>query len=143
MQYLYPAITEQDEAGYWLLTFPDVPEAGTDGTTLQEVLSEAQDALIAALGGYVELRRPIPIPSSVGSGQHEVLLPVLVSAKLALYQAMQEQGINNTQLAERLGVSETVIRRMLNLDHKTRIDHLERALAMLGKKLAMQVMDAA
>ena len=51
--------------------------------------------------------------------------------------------MNNTQLAKRLGVSETVIRRMVDLDQNTRIDHLERALALLGKRLATQVMDVA
>ena len=66
-----------------------------------------------------------------------------VAAKLALYQAMRDEGITNTRMAERLGVSETVVRRMLDLDHNTRIDHLERALALLGKRLTAQVMDAA
>lgn len=143
MQYLYPAEFVQDEAGYWLVTFPDVPEAGTDAETREEAMAEAQDALLAAPGGYVELRRDIPTPSPVAAGQHGVALSVLASAKLALYQAMREQGVNNTRLAERLGVSETVVRRMLNLDHHSRIDHLERALAMLGKRLTTEVMDAA
>ena len=142
MQYLYPAVAEQDETGYWLVTFPDVPEAGTDAETLEDALAEAQDALLAALGGYVEQRRDIPAPSPLGPGQHGVALPVLTSAKLALYQTMRDQGVNNTQLAKRLGVSETVVRRMVDLDHNTRIDHLERALALLGKRLATQVMDA-
>lgn len=143
MQYLYPAIIEQDEAGYWLVTFPDVPEAGTDAETREEALAEATDALLAALGGYVNQRRPIPAPSTVAQRQHGVALPVLASAKLALYEAMRNQKINNTQLAARLGVSETVVRRMIDLDHNTRIDHLERALALLGKRLTTQVMDAA
>jgi len=143
MQYLYPAIAEQDEAGFWLVTFPDVPEAGTDAETLAGALDEASDALIAALGGYVEQRRPIPKPSPVRKGQHPVPLPAMVAAKLALHQAMREAGMTNTRLAERLGVSETVVRRMLDLDHNTRIDHLERALALLGKRLALQVLDAA
>ena len=99
MQYVYPAVVERDEAGYWLVTFPDVPEAGTDAETLEEALREAQDALIAALGGYVEQRRPIPAPSPVRKGQHGIALPVRVAAKLALYQAMRDDGITNTRMA--------------------------------------------
>ena len=121
------------------MRFPDVPETGTDAETLEDALTEAQNALLAAPGGYVEQRRDIPVPSPVGPGRHGVALLVLVSAKLAFYQAMRDQGVNNTQLAKRLGVSETVIRRMVDLDHNTRIDHLERALALLGKRLVTQV----
>ena len=90
MQCLYPAIAEQDEAGYWLVRFPDVPEASTDAETLEDALAEAQDALLAGLGGYIEQRRDIPAPSPVGPGQHGVELPVLTSAKLALYRAMRD-----------------------------------------------------
>ena len=143
MRYVYPANVERDAGGFWLVTFPDVPEAGTDAMTREEALREAQDALIAALGGYVEQRRSIPRPSPVRKGQVAVPLPVLVSAKLALYQAMREAGLSNARLAKRLGVSETVVRRMLDLDHQTRIGHLERALAVLGKRLATEVVDAA
>jgi predicted RNase H-like HicB family nuclease len=39
-----------------LVTFPDVPEAVTDGADPDEALREAQDALIAALGGYINAR---------------------------------------------------------------------------------------
>ena len=143
MRYVYPASVERDEGGFWLVTFSDVPEAGTDAVTREEALREAQDALIAALGGYMEQRRSIPAPSPVRKGQIGIPLPVLVSAKLALYQAMREAGLSNARLAKRLGVSETVVRRMLDLDHQTRIGHLERALAVLGKRLATEVVDAA
>ena len=45
-----------------------------------------------------------------------VALPVLVAAKTALYSAMHEQGVGNTALAERLGLSEGAVRRLIDLD---------------------------
>jgi hypothetical protein len=39
----YPARVEQDSAGFYLVTFPDFPEAATDGRSLSEALAEATD----------------------------------------------------------------------------------------------------
>ena len=63
----------------------------TEGATEAEALVEAKDCVIAALGGYVEGRHPIPAPSPV-RGRATVALPVLVAAKIALYGTMHEQG---------------------------------------------------
>jgi predicted RNase H-like HicB family nuclease len=49
----FPAIVKVDRAGFYLVTFPDVPEAGTDAPTRMDALYEAMDALIAALGGLL------------------------------------------------------------------------------------------
>ncbi len=56
---------------------------------------------------------------------------------------MQEQGINNTELARRLRSSETAVRRMLNPKHDTRPETLQAALVALGKRVLVAVEDAA
>ena len=94
---VWPADLERQEDGSILVSFPDIPEALTEGATEAEALIEAQDCVIAALGGYVEGRHPIPAPSPV-RGRTSVALPVLVAAKIALYDAMHEQGVSNTAL---------------------------------------------
>ena len=48
---------------------------------------------------------------------------------------MRERRIPNTELAKRLGVSETVIRRMLNPKHDTRPEKIQAALTALGSVL--------
>lgn len=55
-------------------------------------------------------------------------LDVLTSAKLALAMVMSDENVNNVELAKRLGVNEKVVRRLLDLDHISRIDRLETAL---------------
>jgi antitoxin HicB len=57
--------------------------------------------------------------------------------------AMREQGINNSALARRLGVRETVVRRMLDPNHETRSEKLQAALDALGKRIVVAVEDAA
>lgn len=115
-----------------LVSFPDIPEALTEGNTEREALLEAADCLIAALGGYVNDGRRIPQPSA--SSGPVVELPALIAAKLALYETMREQDIDIGELAERLGEVATTVRRLLDLDHRSHIDQVETALEVLGKR---------
>lgn len=138
MRYVYPINLKSDKAGGYLVTCPDVPEAITEADSREEALLEAADALVVALGGYVEARLPIPAPSPPKARQVSVALPALIAAKLALYTAMQEQNISNVELARRLGVSETVVRRLVHPDHHSKIERVEQALALLGKQLIIE-----
>ncbi len=142
-RFSYPVAVEPDGGGFFVVTFPDVPEAGTDAPARDGALAEAEDCLIAALGGYVEMRRDIPEPSRPKRGQESVSLPPLVAAKLALYQAMRDAGVSGTSLARRLGLTEGAVRRLLDLDHRSHIGQVETALSVLGKRLVLEVRDAA
>lgn len=140
-RYTYPVTFEPDEDTV-IAQFPDVPEAHTQGADETDALYQANDCLIAALGAYIELRRDIPRPSPA-RGRLVVTVPPLAAAKLALYQAMREANMTNVALAKRLGVTETVVRRLLDLDHRSHIGQIESALAVFGKRLVVEVRDAA
>jgi antitoxin HicB len=134
---------EPQERGGVLVQFIDVPEAHTFGPTEADAGGEqALDCLIAALGGYIKLGRAIPEPSPSG-GLPVVILPPLVAAKLALHEAMRVERITRTELARRLGLQENAIRRLLDLDHRSHIDQIARALAALGKRLEVHVLEPA
>ena len=139
----YPACVGIDSAGFYLVTFPDVPEAGTDAETRGEALENAVDSLLAALGGYIHTRRAIPRPSKAKRGQVLMALPTLVSAKLALYEAIRDANISNVELGKRLGVSEGTVRRLLDLDHRSHIGQVEAGLQALGRRLKIEVQAAA
>jgi antitoxin HicB len=133
----------EPEAGGVLAQFIDVPEAHTFGATEAEAGGEqALDCLIAALGGYIKLGREIPTPSPA-RGRPVVILPPLVIAKLALYQALRAQRMTRTELARRLGLQENAVRRLLDLDHRSHIDQIDRALGALGKRLEVHVLEPA
>ena len=135
----YPATVKKDHAGFYLVTFPDVPEAGTDATTREEALHEAPDALMTAFGGYIHARKPIPKPSKATLRQVTVVLPTLVVAKLALYEAMREARTSNVELGRRLDMSEGAVRRLVDLDHRSHIAQVEMALEVLGRRLVVEV----
>ena len=132
----FPVQLDEQESGGFLASFPDVPEALTEGATMQDALAEAEDCLIAALGGYVEARRKIPVRSPA-KGRPLVSLPALVAAKVALYCAMREQGVGNAALARKLDTVEGSIRRLLDLDHRSHIGQVEAALHALGQRLVV------
>jgi len=139
----YPVILTPDENGTIIAEFPDVPEAMTVGADENEVLEWAQDALVVALSGYMDERRDIPKPSSAKKGQKTVPLPPMVAMKLAIYQAMLDQGVTQAELGARMGIDGRQVRRILNLDQNTILPHLEQALKVLGKRLVIDIQNAA
>lgn len=138
MRYEYPAEVQQDEAGFYLVTFPDVPEAATDARDRATALADAADALGAALAGYVHGKRPLPAPSA-SAGQPLVAVPGLVGAKLALHEAMRERGMFTArELAEVLGKSPTAARRLMDPDYSSKWESVEEALEALGHHLVIE-----
>lgn len=139
----YPATFTPDEAGRPVVRFPDLREAMTDGKDAVEASVEAQDCLGSALAARLAHREEIPHPSAVKSGQKSIPVPLWIAPKIALFWAMQEAGINNSELARRLDVRETVVRRMLDPDHATKAEKIQRALEVLGKQVLVIVQNAA
>jgi antitoxin HicB len=71
------------------------------------------------------------------------MLPPLATAKVALYEAMRKAGMSKAELARRLGMHGPQVDRLLDLRHASRLDQLERALRLFGKRLVIEVRDAA
>lgn len=135
----YPADLRKYGRGTVGLFFPDVPEAVTVGKTKTKVLDHAADALVVALSAYVDDGRPIPSPSRAKRGQPMVCVPPLAALKLAIHDAMTQQRITQTALAERLGIDGRQVRRILDLDHESKFSQIEAALALLGLRASVSV----
>ena len=139
MIYAYPCQLTPDEDGGFVATFPDVPEAITGGDDRAEALAMAEDALATALAGYVHEKWEIPTPSEPVDGQFSVPVPSVVAAKLALYSAMRAQRITKVELAERLDVTESAVRKLTNPDHRSHMSQVQRALREVGRRLKVEV----
>jgi antitoxin HicB len=140
----YPAsfLPEENGKGFHV-RFPDLPEALTGGADPDDTLAESAGCLAEAIAGRIARGDPIPAPSRLKRGQFSVGVPLYLAPKLALYLAMREGGLRNTDLSKRLGVSETVVRRMLDPKHATRPERIQAALAALGKRIVVRFEDAA
>jgi antitoxin HicB len=140
----YPATFLREGHGKGLhVRFSDLPEALTGGDDFGDTLVQAADCLAEAIAGRIARGDEIPPPSKPKRGQHLISVPLYLAPKLALYLAMRERRMRNTELAARLGVSETVVRRMLNPRHSTKPEGIQAALAALGKRIVVTFEDAA
>ena len=131
-RFAYPVDLTPDEDGRIVAHMADVIGAVTDGADGEEALVEAQDALEEAL--CEDIPRPSP-----ARGRPTVAPGTLITAKIALYEAMAEAGISNVELGKRMGLGENEIRRCLDPRHNTKIDRMEAALAILGRRLRVTV----
>ena len=136
MRYSYPCRIVRDGDG-WSVHFPDVPEAVMAARSYDEAVDFAEEALVGALAGYVEAHRALPAPGATALGQVLVTVPPLVAAKLALYAVLQHRRITKVELARRLGVSDTTAHRIVDPEHRSHIDQVERALRAVGRTLVV------
>jgi antitoxin HicB len=142
-RFVYPAKVEQDEAGFFLVTFPDFPEAATDSRSREEALTEAADCLEEAVAGRIKRGEDIPPPSRASEGMAPVALSTLYAMKTALHLALREANLSPADLAAKLGRDEREIRRLLDPRHASRPEALEAALHAAGKRVQVVVEDQA
>lgn len=134
----YPVRLKAAEEGGYIVIFPDIPEAITQGEDVEDALVHAADALESALDFYFEDKRRIPLPSKPKRGQREIELPPSVAAKVLLMNEMLRQKVRPAELARRIGTSPQEVNRLTNLRHASKIDRVDAALRALGKKLILR-----
>lgn len=135
----YPVNLRKD-GRFLLVTFPDIPEAITQGDDRAHALAMAKEALELSMEFYFDDNRPVPMPSAAKRGQAVVELSPSVAAKVLLLHEMLRQKVRPIDLAQRLGTTKQEVNRLTNLRHATKIDRIDTALRALGKRL---VLDAA
>jgi Uncharacterized conserved protein len=135
----FPAHLEAQPEGGFTVTFRDVPEAITQGDSREEALSEAVDALVTAMEFYFDDGRPVPSPSKARKGEEEVTLPVSISAKVLLLNAMLEERKRPADLARAMRVKPQEVNRIMDLHHATKIDTVADALRALGRRFDLRV----
>jgi antitoxin HicB len=141
--FAYPAVFKRDPDGRSVVSFPDFPTAHTDGADRAEAMEEAIDCLGSSIAFAMADKSNVPKPSGLKRGQRMIPVPLWIVAKLALYWAIRELAVSQSELARRLGVRETVVRRMLDPNHDTRPEKIQAALEVLGKRIVMACEDAA
>lgn len=135
--FAYPAIFRRDSKGRVLVSFPDFSTAHTDAANANEAMDEAIDCLGSSIAFAIADKSEVPKPSRAKRGQKLVPVPLWIAGKLALWWAIREAGVSQSELARRLKLRETVVRRMLNPRHNTRPEKIERALEALGRRVIM------
>jgi antitoxin HicB len=145
--FAYGAVFEPGEKAGIVVSFPDVPEAITQGDDMADAMVQAEDALGLILLTYLERDLPLPLPRAAARYRGRKLISVAVTpeiaAKLALVTAFRESGLSKADLARRLGKDEKEVRRILDPRHATKLPQLRATLQIFGKRLVISVADAA
>ncbi len=139
----YPVILTPDDNGTVLMQARDIPGVMSTGANEADALVMGLDALLTVFDWYMSEGRPIPAPSDEPDDRLHIVVPALATVKLAIYEAMRDQGISRVRLAALLQTSPKAVRRLLDLWHCSRWDQLERAMAVLGLKAVVDVRKAA
>lgn len=139
MRIAYPTQTQLQDRLYHgtCQAFPTISAAARTRPRLRATM---RDGLVDAVAACMKEHQDLPTPERAPLGE---LLepPVLVAAKLALYQTMREQDVSNVALAKRMRTVEGTVRRLLDPYHRSQIGNVETALATLGKRLLVELRD--
>ena len=137
--FVFHAVFEPGDSGGIVVSFPDVPEAITQGENKADARAMAEEALGLALLSYPARGLPLPKAKTRGGDTVPVAVVPDVAAKLAVLEAFTEAGISKAELARRLGKDEKEVRRVLDPRHPTKLPALTEALRTLGKRLVVAV----
>jgi antitoxin HicB len=137
--FVYGARLEPGDERGVVVSFPDVPEAITEGDDEKDAIVQAQEALGLALLTYPARGKPLPEARAVGAD----LIPIAVApddaAKIALLDAFRETGMSKSEFARRIGKDEKEVRRLLDPAHPSKLSSVTEALRELGQRLIISV----
>lgn len=132
-------LTPEKRDGGYVVTCRDLPELITQGESTQHALEEATDALEESIAARIDDGREIPLPTPKKRGERTVSVPPSMALKAAVYLAVRDAGISNSELARRLHLDEKEARRILDPHHPTKLPRIEAALAALGRHVRMEL----
>jgi len=136
MMIRYPVKLERAVEGGFLVSFPDVPEAITEGDTEEEALFNAAEALSGILASKLDHGEDVPVPSIVRGASY-----VAPDAKTqaALLVRLARGGKPLAELARALETSWPSAARLEDPRHWPSLRQLDKAATAMGKKLILSL----
>ncbi|MGZ8217716.1 type II toxin-antitoxin system HicB family antitoxin [Methylomagnum sp.] len=136
MKITYPALFDPQPEGGYTVTFPDLPEAITEGDSMEQARFNAAECLSLVLDVRMEQGDPIPLPSSA-EGKEWIEPDAATQAALLVHLTRAAEQKSLADLARVLGASWPAVKRLEDPRHPPTIKQLERAAAALGKRLVL------
>jgi antitoxin HicB len=133
MKILYPAIVKKQKPSGYVVQFPDISEAITQGETVEEALFNASEVLTLALDHRLGRDREIPLPSKPAGRAHWVAPDAKTQAAILVRLSRGDRSV--ADLARVLGTSWPAVARLEDPRHSPTLRNLERTAAALGQKL--------
>ena len=138
----YPAIITR-ENGATLAEFPDAPGCQTF-TRDDDLCERAQEAIEGWLEAHLADREVPPRPSAKprarqGATIEWIPISPTLGVRLALRWAREDAGLSQSELAQRMGVSQQAYARLESPDANLRMETLERAARALGMTVSVEL----
>lgn len=133
----YPVQLTAAAEGGFVVTCRDLPQLVTQGENRPDALREAADAMDEVFAAYMLAGMDFPGASPIRADEFLVAPPAAMSAKAALYVAMREAGMSQVQLAQRMGIDEKEVRRLLDPRYGSKLPRIAQAIAILGQRLVI------
>jgi antitoxin HicB len=132
----YQALLDPQPEGGFTVTFPDIPEAITEGSSREEAVFNATEALGLCLDVRLEQGDPLPKPTRVANGVW-ITPPASTQVAIALRQIRQSQGKTLSDMARLLNTSWPAAQRLERPNANPTLRQLDRAAAAIGKRLVL------
>jgi antitoxin HicB len=140
----YPVLFEPQPEGGYLITFPDFDWGISQGDAEGDSRMMATALLQTMIQKHIRDGEPLPKASRLRGRKYRLIrLPAMQAAKAELYRQFRASGLRKIDLASRMGIPKTVVDRLFDLDHHTRMNQIEAAFEALGKRIGIVVEDAA
>ena len=139
MDFAYPARFDSEADGRYTVTFPDLPDAITQGEDRDDAMEMAADCLAETIGARIAERADIPAPSSLRRGHVRITVPVHVAVKAALYVAMKQEGVSLSGMARTLKGQPLQVRRLLDPGRASSMKRIDEALSAIGRRVCVSL----
>ena len=139
MDFAYPAHLERELDGRYTVTFPDLPDAITQGEDREDAIAMAADCLAETIGARIVERADIPAPSPLEAPQVRVVVPIHVAVKGALYLAMKQEDMSMSDLARVLKGQHLQVRRLLDPGRASSMKRIDQAFSALGRHVCVSL----
>lgn len=139
MEFAYPARLAAEPDGRYTVTFPDLPDAITQGEDRDDAIEMAADCLAETIGARIVERADVPAPSRLKRGHVRVAVPVHVAVKAALYVAMRHDGVSTNALAKAISGQPVQVRRLLDPGRASSMKRMDQALSAMGRRVRVSL----
>lgn len=136
MNVKYPCIIKRQEDSRYLVLFPDLEEALTEGESLEEALFNATEVLTLTLEGRFDEKIEIPYPST---GKYEYWIAPSAQVQAALLIRFVKKDVKTSDLARSLETSWPAAAKLENPHHWPTLKQLDKAAKALGKRLIISL----
>jgi antitoxin HicB len=138
----FPVNFTLEEDGCFVITFPDFPEAISQGETIQECLIEAKDCLDEALALRIDEKLEVPFPSNNINSEYKVSPSLEIVFKVLMYLSIKESNISSEELANKLNLDEMSLENITNPRQNIQLSLFEKIFHLLGKDISVNLISS-